>query len=370
MLKNLLLILGVALLSACNAELEKTTSEEFKQTISGEAQGTTWRIVYYDLQERNFTSEVDSILKRIDASVSTYLPGSTIDRWNKSDSGDFIDPLFLELLLKSWEIYSLTEGAFDPTVKPLVSFWGFGPERLEHPDQVSSETIDSLLSFVNFDTLTLRRKDRATALADFDASAQQVNEVFLHKPLSGMQLDFNAIGQGWSVDKVADFLKGKGLEIFFVELGGEIMAGYPKPDGQQWRFGIDKPTDGNLERDLQAVIRLRNKGLATSGNYRKFYEKDGMRFSHTIDPKTGYPVQHALLSATVVSESAGKADALATAFMVMGADSTVQFLEERNYVGAYVYLISDDQNGGYQMYTSKQLVGLVEEEIMTSDTAQ
>ncbi|NQV52984.1 MAG: FAD:protein FMN transferase [Flavobacteriales bacterium] len=349
------------LCTSCNAELEKTSSEEFRQTISGEAQGTTWRIVYYDLQERDFTPDVDSILKRIDASVSTYLEGSTIDGWNKSDSGTTIDPLFLDLLMKSWDAYVLTEGAFDPTVKPLVSFWGFGPERLAHPEEIDPATIDSLLHLVNFDTLTLVKNDRAVDLASFEHSGKKSADYFLYKPMPEMQLDFNAIGQGWSVDRVVDFLKDKELKVFFVEIGGELVAGYPKPGGELWRFGIDQPSDGNYERDLQAVIKLRNKGMATSGNYRKFYEKDGIRYSHTIDPKTGYPVQHQLLSATVVSESAGKADALATAFMVMGADSTIQFVEARKYLGSYIYLISDDQKGGFSTYQSRQLTGMLEE---------
>ena len=161
---------------------------------------------------------------------------------------------------------------------------------------------------------------------------------------------------------MVSFLREKGLKILFVELGGEIVAGYPKPDGTHWRFGIDKPTDGNLQRELQAVISLRNKGLATSGNYRKFYQRDGVRYSHTIDPSTGYPVRHSLLSATVVSETAGKADALATAFMVMGADSTVRFLDDHSYLSSYVYLISDDKGGSYATFISKQLIGLIEEE--------
>jgi thiamine biosynthesis lipoprotein len=185
---------------------------------------------------------------------------------------------------------------------------------------------------------------------------------YLTKPIAGMQLDFNAIGQGWSVDLVTKFLIEKGVKVFFMELGGEIVAGYPKPDGSLWRFGIDQPTDGNLDRALQAIIELRNKGLATSGNYRKFYEKDGQRFAHTIDPRTGYPVQHNLLSATVVSQNAGKADALATAFMVMGMDSTIQMLEEKSYIGSHVYLIADDGSGGFQTYLSKQLEGMLKEQ--------
>ena len=371
-MKNSVFIILIAFLASCNAELTKTTSKEFRQEISGEAQGTTYRIVYYDLKERNFKPAVDSILRRIDASLSTYQRGSIIDRWNKSDSGSMVDQLFIELLLESWQLYQATEGAFDPTVKPLVSYWGFGPEKFEGSEEVNPMEVDDLVKLVSFDTLRLKRSKVSRSLGEFEQGETGTDSVFLEKPVAGMQLDFNAIGQGWSVDKVADHLRTEGVKVFCVEIGGEIVAGYPKPDGSKWRFGIDKPVDHNTERELQAVINLRNKGLATSGNYRKFYERDGIRYSHTIDPSSGYPVQHSLLSATVVSQSAAKSDALATAFMVMGMDSTIEFLSEREYLGSQVYLIASDSVEGYRIYTSSNLEGLIEEleESMPSDTAQ
>jgi thiamine biosynthesis lipoprotein len=353
----------VMIMSGCSAEMSQTNAEAFKYAISGEAQGTTWSVSYYDLQERDFTASVDSILQRVDASISTYQEGSVIDRWNKSDSGGEIDRLFADLLVESWEVYVLTEGAFDPSIKPLVSYWGFGPERFAHPDEVDQLEIEKLLDLVHFDTLSLIIGEQVYSMAE--VTPKRLNSAdyyYLTKPIAGMQLDFNAIGQGWSVDLVTKFLIEKGVKVFFMELGGEIVAGYPKPDGSLWRFGIDQPTDGNLDRALQAIIELRNKGLATSGNYRKFYEKDGQRFAHTIDPRTGYPVQHNLLSATVVSQNAGKADALATAFMVMGMDSTIQMLEEKSYIGSHVYLIADDGSGGFQTYLSKQLEGMLKEQ--------
>jgi FAD:protein FMN transferase len=352
------LILG---LIGCNPTMEKTSSEDFKRSIKGQAQGTTWSIVYYDLQERDFKPQIDSILAAIDQSVSTYLKGSTIDQWNASDSGAVIDDLFLELLIQSWEVYQQTNGAFDPTVKPLVSYWGFGPERYMRPEETDSAVIDSLLALVDFDTLRLRRSEqRSMKLDELKEGATGKGEWFLEKPIPGMQLDFNAIGQGWSVDKIGQLLSDQDIEIFFVELGGEILAGYPKPDGILWRFGIDKPVEGNTQRDLQAIINLRNKGLATSGSYRKFYERDGVRYSHTIDPSTGYPVQHSLLSATVVASDAGYSDALATAFMVMGSDSAQRFIADKDYLGAYVYLISANETGSFETFTSESLKGMME----------
>jgi len=349
-------------LSACHADLQKTTSEEFRQEIHGEAQGTTWSIVYYDLQERNLKPAVDSLLARLDESLSTYLPGSIIDEWNKSDSGAYIDQVFLELLLLSYDAYLVSVGSFDPTVKPLVSYWGFGPERFQHPEIVDQKAIDSMLTLVNFDTLKIRQDDGLYQLSEQDEIRSLTGEVFLVKSIPGMQLDFNAVGQGWSVDLVVEHLRSLDLKVLFVEIGGEIVAGDPKPNGDLWKFGIDKPVDLNTEREIQAKINLRNKGLATSGSYRKYYEKEGIRYSHTIDPTTGYPVTHSLLSATVIANDAATADAMATAFLVMGADSTVKFLNERDYLSNYVYLISSEADS-YQTYTSHQIESLMEERV-------
>lgn len=353
-------ILCTLFLNACNAKLDKTTSEAFKFQISGTAQGTTYSVVYYDLRERNFKPAMDSVLMAIDQSVSTYLQGSCIDRWNKSDTGALVDRLFLEVLFNSWNVYKTTNGAFDPTIKPLVTYWGFGSEQFAQPDRVDQRKIDSLRVLVDFDTLRLWQSGEFVSLDEFQRKLGDRDSVFLQKPMSAMQLDFNAIAQGWSADKMAEHLVECGVDRFFIELGGEIVAGFPKPDGDLWRFGIDKPLDPGLQRQMQAIVNLRNRGLATSGSYRKFYERNGKRFSHTINPATGFPVDHGLLSATVVSESAGTADAFATAFMVMGADSTLSFLRARPYLGSYVYLISADSSG-YQTYASPQLIDLIEQ---------
>lgn len=353
------LLIALALVS-CRPDLKKTTAEEFQRTITGEAQGTTWRITYFDLQERDFTPQVDSILDRIDESISTYQEGSVIDRWNKSDSGILVDDLFVEVLLEAWTAYSISDGAFDPTVKPLVSYWGFGPERFEHPETANQHQIDSLLQLVNFEALELVQNNRVMTLESLANGDSVEQGLFLPKPIPGMQLDFNAIGQGWSVDKVVEFLREKEMKVFFVEIGGEIVAGYPKPGGEMWRFGIDKPESNLEQRELEAVISLRNRGLATSGSYRKFYERNGTRYSHTINPYTGYPVQHGLLSATVVSGNAAEADAMATAFMVMGKDSTLRFLESKPYLSDYVYLIYDSANV-LKTYSSPQIRSLIED---------
>jgi thiamine biosynthesis lipoprotein len=343
------------LFQSCETQKSKVSPDDFVVKLNGEAQGSTWQIVYYDLEKRNFSQGIDSVLKAVDESISTYLPGSNIDRWNKSDSGVWIDSMFFDVVSLSWRVYRATNGAFDPTVKPLVSYWGFGPELFAHPDNVDKKAIDSLLALVNFDSLYYVMRGYKRSLDAFhDPRLKLTFPIFLAKPDPRMQLDFNAVGQGWSVDVVSEYLKSKGIEKYFVEIGGEIRVGYPKPDGSLWRFGIDKPIEDLEQRELEAVINLRNRGLATSGNYRKFYEKDGVKYSHTIDPKTGYPVTHSLLSATVVAGDAGLSDAMATAFMVMGTDSAIHYLENINYTDCSAFLIYTD-SGKYKTWVSKDV---------------
>lgn len=353
------LVTCILLLGACRPQLKKTTAEEFQVTIQGEAQGTTWTVSYFDLQERDFTDEIDSLLKAVDASVSTYLEGSVIDRWNKSDSGMIVDSLFVDVLFEAATAHRHSRGAFDPTVKPLVSYYGFGPEKFVHPTSIDTGRVDSLLKLVGFDALLVLHESAWWSVDSLAATGVRPASVYLKKPGPGVQLDFNAIAQGWSVDLVAALLELHEIDRFFVEIGGEIVAGKPKPDGSRWRFGIDKPVSNLQERTVDQVIQLRNRGLATSGSYRKFYEVNGKKLSHTIDPADGFPVQHGLLSATVVSSSAAQADAMATAFMVMGADSTRNFLEEHDYLNHYVYLIYDSA-GISKTFTSPAIRSYIE----------
>lgn len=354
------LVYCLFILSGCNQELQKTKAEDFKIQIQGEAQGTTYSIVYYDLQERNIKPQIDSILDRIDRSVSTYREGSLINAWNSSKNGMPIDDYFMDLIMESWIVSSATNGAFDPTIKPLVSYWGFGPEKFEDHDMADTAKIRQLRSLVNVDTLRVIVRDDTFRFADWLRMPTVVDSVFLYKPISTIQLDFNAIGQGWSVDVVSNYIRSLGIDVFFMEIGGEIVAGKPKPNGDLWRFGIDKPESDLSQRDMQAVISLRNRALATSGNYRKFYVKDGIKYSHTISPETGLPVDHSLLSATVVSSSAAEADAMATAFMVMGKDSTINYINDHPYLGNQIYLIFDSA-GLTKTYISNQLQTSVEE---------
>lgn len=323
-MKNLsLLILITILLSSCNPP-EKYGE---KISIQGEAQGTTFSIIYYDINNINYSSEFDSILDAFDKSVSIYDSNSIISKFNRNEPNVIPDEIFMENFYLSKEIHKKTDGAFDMTVGPLVNAWGFG---FKHKDNINSHLIDSLMEFVGDEKILI-----------------PYNNILKLDPR--VQIDFNAIAQGYSVGVIAKFLELKGIENYLVEIGGEVLGKGTKDNGDFWLVGIDKPIDdGNYERELQAKISLKNKAMATSGNYRKFYIENGIKYSHTIDPKTGYPVQHPLLSVTVITDDCAKADAYATAFMVMGLEKAKEFLASNKDIEAY--LISGDSNGKIEVF--------------------
>lgn len=333
MKKALLLILATAALISCN---ENSPMESLPASICrGEAQGTTYKVtIVGDTLNRQMA--IDSILDRLDQDLSLWVENSLINRVNAFDRTDtvfaFHDTLGIFSLLYdvSSEIYRKTEGAFDPTVYPLVNAWGFG---LENRKEMNQEKVDSLLEFVGFEPFRID-------LNEFEQNyVYQYSEI--RKGRMQTQLDFNAIAQGYSVDIICDYLNEEGLENYMVELGGEVKCKGFNPNAEIWRIAVDKPVEG-AERTFQAILNVKDKAVATSGNYRKFYEKDGVKYSHTIDPRTGYPVQHSLLSATVMANDCGIADAYATAFMVMGVEKTAEFIAANPDLGLDVYLLYDD----------------------------
>lgn len=304
---NYLLFILSFILTACN-----NTPSEVK--MQGYAQGTTYHITYIG-HSVSLQTQIDSLLLAIDLSMSTYKPNSTISRFNQSDSGVIVDPLFAEVYKKSILIYRQTNGLFDPTVAPLVNAWGFGNDTIA---LISPSVIDSLLMHVGLDKTELKEN------------------LFLHKKLPAIQLDFNAIAQGYSVDLIADYLEKNNITNYMVEIGGEIKTKGKNANGEDWKIGIDKPVENSNKRELSAVIPLSDKAMATSGNYRKFYVKNGKKYSHTINPLTGYPAENSLLSVTVITHTCIDADAYATAFMVMGLEKTLAFLEKEKNMSAYI----------------------------------
>lgn len=282
--------------------------------FTGETQGTYYAITYFDHDARNFQIQVDSLLKKFDKSVSLWDSGSVLSAINRNEAGVQPDVIFTELFKKSSEVYEKSGGAFDPTVGPLVNAWGFG---FSGRMKINQQIVDSLLPLVGFNKVKL---DNNTIV----------------KTDPRIQLDFNAIAQGYAVDLIARFLSGKGIEIFLIDIGGEVLGKGSKPTGENWKVGIEKPKDNaNYGEGLQAIVSLENKALATSGNYRKFYEENGIRYSHTIDPVTGYPVKHTLLSASVLAKDCATADAYATVFMVLGLEKVKSFLSGRSDLEGY-----------------------------------
>lgn len=321
-----LIVLGLFLLLACE-------SENFtEQQLTGYAQGSTFHITLLaPANAGDFQREIDSIFRAIDQSLSTYQPTSLISRANRGDS-IIPDRHFVAMLNKSKAVFDATEGAFDPTIGPIVNFWGFGPEATRHAD---SSKVDSILAYTGFEKINLENRP-----------------FFLPK---GFALDFNAIAQGYTVDVISEFLEGSGVSDYMVEVGGEVRCRGRNLKDKVWRIGVDKPTEKiDQQARFQFILELDSSSLATSGNYRKFWvdEETGVRYAHTINPATGFPANNRLLSASVVAHDAATADAYATAFMVMGTKKAVQFLnktEER----LEIYLISSSaRDSTWEIYQS------------------
>lgn len=335
-------ILSSFLLVSCG---ETKVSEEGKSpwvSLSGKTQGTTYSVTLNDPKSVISQRMLDSVLHQFDLSLSTYIPESVVSTLNNSiDSVRVIDSsgYFARCYNLSQKIYDRTDGAFDPSVYPLVKAWGFYNDKLEVP---SDAELATLVQSVGFEEGLLH-----------SCRFLSVFEIIFFRKKPDFRLDFNAIAQGFSVDVLAEFLDSHGIKEYYVEIGGEINVKGKNPDGVAWRIGVDSPKQKKGTRELENVINISNKGIATSGNYRKFYEKDGVKYAHTINPKTGKPVQHSLLSATVVAETCAEADGYATAFMVIGVDATMRFLKDNPNEGLEVYLLYDDGKGGLARKMSK-----------------
>jgi FAD:protein FMN transferase len=304
--------------------------------LEGKAQGTTYHITYYDDLNRNLKPEIEKILVEFDKSVSTYLSTSIISRINSNEENIKVDKYFKACFNKAKEVWKNTNGAFDPTVYPLVNAWGFGPEKKQ---KIEQRKIDSILKFVGFDLIQLKG-----------------NKIVKKDPR--VQLDFNAFAQGYSVDVVSEFLNSKKIHSYLVEIGGEVYAKGKKPDNSNWTVGIEKPIDNKeTENPLKAIIKLENLGIATSGDYRRFTIENGIKYAHHINPKTGYPTKNNLLSATVFSKECITSDASATGILVMGIEKAKLFLNSHPEIQAY--LIYSDENGDYQVYETSGLKSIL-----------
>ena len=322
------------LISSCKDK--KSSYLEF----NGFAQGTTYHMVFEKSDEINperLKSNIEKILHDFNLSLSLYEDSSILSKINRNEE-TIPDSFFVRVFAKSKQISQLTEGAFDITVGPLVRAWGFGPD--EHKSFSESKR-DSLLQLVGMNKVDIR--DGKIWKADQHVS-----------------LDFNAIAQGYSVDVIYRYFDDLGIKSYLIEIGGEVRVKGNK-NGAMWKIGIDKPYDDNMipGENLEAIISLDDRSLATSGNYRKFYVENGIKYSHTIDPKTGYPANNQLLSATILADECAIADGIATACMVMGKDKTIEFLNlHPEFKG---YLIYSDDSGNLKTWMSEKLKGFIAE---------
>jgi thiamine biosynthesis lipoprotein len=293
-----------------------------KIQLSGHAQGTTWHITYYAQDSMVSKRSVDSILSVLDSSMSIYKPYSLISRFNRAQKGITLDKHFEKVIAKSIEVWKASEGLFDITVMPLVEAWGFGAKKVtQYPDAAK---IRSLLRCVGTGKLRL-----------------QGNCLFKKTPC--ITIDVNGIAQGYSVDVIADFLESKQIADYIVEIGGEIRVKGRKPGNEKMKIGIEAPGDYTVDIPvMQKVIALDSGGITTSGSYRQYHESNGKKFSHNIDPRTGYPSQNELISVTVYAADAMTADAYDNVLMTMGLEKGLQFVEGRKDIAAYFIYKKND----------------------------
>jgi len=307
--------------------------EDNLKIIQGNAIGTTFSIRYLDEGDLDFKPKIDSLIKAINKSTSTYIPTSDISRINKGDTTVVVDAYFEEVFAKSEKIFKETNGDFDPTVGILVNAWGFGPEdAIENLDSVK---IKELLNFVGFNKVSLKNRK-------------------VQKLYPEIYFDFNAIGKGYLVDMVGRLFEQHNIENYMVEIGGEIRARGVNEKNIAWRIAIENPNEDGT-RSFATTIQLHNESMATSGNYRKYRTtEDGKKYVHTINAKTGFASESNLLSASVISKSdCADVDGYATAFMAMGLEKAIAFLE--SHPELKVFLIYVDDNGEMKTYTSTNL---------------
>lgn len=294
--------------------LQKKDRQQY--SIHGYAQGTDYSIKYFAEDSVVTKRSVDSILLKIDSSMSLYKPYSLISQFNRSANGILMDAHFARVMKKSFEIYKDTQGKFDVTVAPLVQAWGFGPKPVSlFPD---SAMVRQLLQNVGMNYLELRGN-------------------YLKKKKPGVKIDLNGIAQGYSVDVVASYLLSKGIRSFVVEIGGELRVEGPKPDGTVMRIGIEGPAlSAQSEPEIRHVLSFSSGAVTTSGNYRKYLQRGKGKIAHLINPKTGYPLDNQLISATIYAKDAITADGYDNAVMSMSVNEALAFVAAKKGMEAYL----------------------------------
>ena len=304
------------------------TDVEYK-VLEGFVQGTTYRIVYSDDAATVPVEEVvEDVFRRVDISMSGYNPESTLSKVNRNEDV-VVEKIFENVFNRAREMYDISGGYFDVSAEPLFDMWGFG---FSERSAVTDKMVDSVRQFIGMDKI-------------------RITDGKVVKDDPRMRLSFNAIAKGYTPDLIAAAFDSIGIRNYLIEVGGEIFCRGANKNGDMWNVGIDLPEEGNFVQgaELMGVLRLSGRGLATSGNYRKFYEEDGKIYSHTIDPLTGYPSRHSLLSVSVVADNTMTADAYATYLLIIGLEKAIEVVESAPELDAYL-IYSED--GEYKIYKS------------------
>lgn len=332
MKNNLLVFLSLSLIFffGCKSDVNY-------RKISGSAFATTYHVVYKDSENLDLSNQIDSILDAINSSLSVYDSNSVVSRIN-SNKTTLVDSVFVRTFTVCKLVSDSSSGAFDITSAPLINAWGFGNKRRANLDELK---IDSLLQYVGYKKVVM-----------VDGSIRKDNPKVI--------MDLSSVGDGFAVDEVVSLLERNGIANYMVEIGGEVKARGLSARIDSWRIGIDKPIDDSLalNRELNAVVILDGLSLSTSGSYRKYFIRDGKKYSHFIDPYTCRPVTHTLLSASVIHSNCALADGFSTAFMVMGLEKSLAYLQNDTTLAAY-FIFQDGDSlkvqtaNGFEKYLSK-----------------
>lgn len=319
MRNTLLLIILCCFLTSCDS-VEK-------QHFLGTTQGSYYSITYFDNQNRNFAHEFDSIFKEIENTLSLWDENSIIRKVNRNDTAVVLNQIFIDNFNYAMRAAELSEGYFDPTIGPLVSAWGF---HFKEGMMMTPEIVDSLRQLVGYKKV-------------------KIEEGRVVKENPNMTLDFNAVAQGYTTDMIGEFLLSKDVDNFLVDVGGEIMAKGNKANGDFWKVGIEKPAENKDDaRIVQEIIELKDRSIVTSGNYRKYVEQDGKRYSHSLNPMTGYPSENNLLSATIICDNTAWADCLASICMLVGMEKAIEIIDTQDNVEAF--FIYEENGEVFTMY--------------------
>ncbi len=341
-----ILLLIISSFWGCKEEVKPTWSNTH---FSGKTMGTTYNVKIKGEVEKAIQSSIDSLLLDINMSVSTYIDSSRISQFNQSPSGIVLkdssgtDQHFVTNFLTSKEIFESSDQYFDASCMPLVNYWGFGYTEKKAVTKVDSNAVKEMLAFVGMDKFSFE-------------DTRVLFSIYKNNPKS--QLDFSAIAKGYAVDKIAELLDDSAFENYMVEIGGEVKTKGVNAQNKSWTLGINKPNPDAAINDFQWIVSPGNNGLASSGNYRNYYEVDGQKYGHTINPKTGFPERSNLLGVSVVHPSCMYADALATACMVMGLEKAEAFIEKIPEAEACLIYATNDTlqshfTSGFEKFVNK-----------------